>query len=71
MLSWGTGRRGELGHGADVEEMRTPCVIRALRGNSVRAVVAGASHVLCVTLQGEVGGDLCPTKVVRDPRLEE
>lgn len=62
--------RGELGHGMGVDEMRTPCVIRALRGNSIRAVVAGASHVLCVTLQGEVGGDFCPTRVFRDPRLE-
>ena len=53
-MAWGTGKRGELGLGAGVQERRTPVLIRALYGESVRAVVAGASHVLCATLDGKV-----------------
>ncbi|CAN0006919.1 unnamed protein product, partial [Choristocarpus tenellus] len=55
VLAWGLGRNGELGLGDNLTTRRTPTVIsRGLRGVSVKNVVAGAAHVLCLSMDGNV-----------------
>lgn len=55
LMSWGTGPSGELGFGPNVPQLRTPRAIQALSRVAIRRVVAGAAHVLCVSLGGKVG----------------
>ena len=55
VLSCGAGEHGQLGHGDAATQLR-PKAVEALRGESVRAVVAAKHHSLCVLQSGRVLG---------------
>ncbi|XP_063236387.1 RCC1 domain-containing protein 1 isoform X2 [Bacillus rossius redtenbacheri] len=53
VYSWGTGTRGQLGHG-DLESEERPREVSALAGLHVTRVAAGGWHSACVTADGDL-----------------
>ncbi|KAG9480889.1 RCC1 domain-containing protein 1 isoform X2 [Eleutherodactylus coqui] len=53
VLTWGSGRHGQLGHG-DVEDVSEPRVVEALHGLTVREVASGGWHTVSISESGDL-----------------
>ncbi|XP_069806153.1 RCC1 domain-containing protein 1 isoform X2 [Dendropsophus ebraccatus] len=53
LLTWGSGRHGQLGHG-DVEDAAEPRIVEALHGVAMREVAAGGWHSGAVSESGDL-----------------
>ncbi|XP_068131359.1 RCC1 domain-containing protein 1 isoform X2 [Hyperolius riggenbachi] len=53
ILSWGSGRHGQLGHG-DVEDVWEPRIVEALHGVAMTEVAAGGWHTASISEGGDI-----------------
>lgn len=54
VLSWGTGKVGELGAGRDNKEALEPILLERFRGKRIRSVACGEQHSMAVGETGDV-----------------
>ena len=55
LVSWGSGLRGQLGHGNNRDQRIEPTILeKALFSKQVEHVACGLNHTLVVTTEGEL-----------------